>query len=207
MAGDDDGEVKPCWRARMRGHSGNSVLEAAFVVPLFLLLLFGVIEGGYGLHEKLSVTNMSLVGARSASGNGADLNADYLMLLSVNGGAGGVAASQVKSIAVYKASSPTAVVPTACKTASVAGVCNHYTGADLAKAATEFGCVGPPGPAIKIDSAWCPTGRKTALNGANGPPDYIGVYVEGDAPQPHRCAGHGPDVLRPTPSCASSRGP
>jgi Flp pilus assembly protein TadG len=153
-------------------------LEAAVVTPLFLLLLFGVIEGGYSLHEKLSVTNMSLVGARSASGNGADVQSDYQIMRSINRGSGGVATSQVTSIAVYKAASPTAVVPTACKTASVAGVCNHYTGTDLGKAATEFGCVGPPGPVTKIDSAWCPTGRKTALSGAGGPPDYIGVYVK-----------------------------
>ena len=152
-------------------------MEAAAVAPLFLLLLFGVIEGGYGLHEKLSVTNMSLVGARSASGNGADLLADYLILRAVNEGAGGVATSQVTSIAVYKAASPTALVPTACKTASVAGLCNHYSGTDLGQAVTEFGCTGPPGPVTKIDSAWCPTGRKTALNGVNGPPDYVGVYV------------------------------
>ena len=162
----------------MAGEAGNSLLESALVVPLFFLLLFGVIEGGYSLHEKLSVTNMSLVGARSGAGNGADLTADYQILRAVDGGAGGVARSQVTSLVVYKASVPTAVVPTACKTASVASVCNHYTGADLGKAVTEFGCTGPPGPVTKIDSFWCPGGRKTALSGVNGPPDYIGVYVK-----------------------------
>jgi hypothetical protein len=153
------------------------VLEAAFVTPLVLLLLFGVIEGGYGLHEKLSVDNMSLVGARSGSGNGSDVQADRLVLQAIGKGAGGVATSQITTIVVYKAAGPSSVVPTACKTASVAAVCNRYTGADLAKASTEFGCVGPPGPVTKIDSFWCPTVRKTALGGANGPPDYIGVYV------------------------------
>jgi hypothetical protein len=153
------------------------VLEAAFVTPLVFLLIFGVIEGGYGLHEKLSVDNMSLVGARSASGNGSDVQADRLVLLSIGKGAGGVASSQLTSIVVYKATGPGSVVPTACKTASVAAVCNHYTGADLAKAGTEFGCIGPPGPVTKIDSFWCPTVRKTALGGTNGPPDYVGVYV------------------------------
>jgi hypothetical protein len=144
------------------------VLEAAFVTPLVLLLLFGVIEGGYGLHEKLSVDNMSLVGARSGSGNGSDVQADRLVLQAIGKGAGGVATSQITTIVVYKAAGPSSVVPTAC---------TRYTGADLAKASTEFGCVGPPGPVTKIDSFWCPTVRKTALGGANGPPDYIGVYV------------------------------
>jgi hypothetical protein len=161
-----------------RSERGASLVEAAFVTTLFFLFLFGAIEGGYGLHERLSVANMALVGARSASGNGADVLADYLVLRSVKGGSGGVASTQVTTIVVYKATTPAATVPTACKTASVAGVCNRYTGADLAKASTEFGCVGPPGPVTKIDSFWCPTARKIALSGVNGPPDYIGVYVK-----------------------------
>ena len=144
---------------------------------MFFLLLFGVIEGGYGLHERLSVANMALVGARSASGSASDVLADHLLLAAIKAGSGGVSSSQVTTIVVYKATGPNQSVPVACKTASVAGSCNRYTGADLAKASTEFGCVGPPGPVSKIDHYWCPTVRKTALNGANGPPDYVGVYV------------------------------
>jgi hypothetical protein len=79
---------------------------------------------------------------------------------------------------VYRATTSSATVPTSCKTASVAGTCNHYVGADLGKDTTQFGCTGPPGPTTKIDSYWCPTTRKTALSGIHGPPDYIGVYVE-----------------------------
>jgi hypothetical protein len=165
------------WRGGRGGRErGNSVLEAALVTPLFLLLVFGAVEGGYGLHERLSVTNMALAGARSASGNGAELLSDYQVLTSVRQGSGGVAASQVSTIVVYKATGPDQVVPAGCKTASVASVCNRYTGADLGRASTDFGCVGP-GPVTKIDNAWCPTVRKIALSGVNGPPDYIGVYI------------------------------
>jgi hypothetical protein len=156
-----------------RSERGHTVVEAAFITPIFFLLLFGVIEGGFGLHERLSVANMAMVGARSASGNGAEVLSDYEVLGAIRGGAGGVGPSQVTTIVVYKTTGPGNVVPTACKTASVAGVCNHYTGADLAKASTFFGCGGSP----RIDSEWCPTSRKTALSGVNGPPDYIGVYV------------------------------
>ena len=48
-------------------------------------------------------------------------------------------------------------------------------------ASTQFGCVGPPGPTTKKDNYWCPTTRKSALQSTNGngPPDYVGVYVEG----------------------------
>jgi hypothetical protein len=87
---------------------------------------------------------------------------------------------------IYRASGPGDRVPTACKTASVANTtttrgCNFYTGADLASASSQFGCVGPPGPTTKKDASWCPTARKSALlsTNGNGPPDYVGVYVVG----------------------------
>ncbi len=156
------------------GERGHTVVEAAFVTPIFFLLLFGVIEGGYGLHERLSVANMALVGARSASGNGAEVLSDFRVLAAIRGGSGGVAPGQVSTIVVYKTTGPGYTVPPACKSASVAGVCNRYTGADLAKASSSFGCSGVP---VRIDLAWCPTSRKTALSGVNGPPDYIGVYI------------------------------
>ncbi|MEA2843782.1 MAG: hypothetical protein QOJ69_1453 [Actinomycetota bacterium] len=162
---------------RRRDQRGNALLEAALVTPVFLVLIFGVIEGGFGLHERLSVANMALVGARSATGNANDALADEYVLAAIRNGAGGVASSQIGTIVVYKASGPGDHVPTTCKTTSVAGICNRYTGADLAKDSTQFGCAGPPGPVTKIDSYWCPSTRKAALTGVNGPPDHIGVYV------------------------------
>ena len=59
-------------RGRCRDQRGNGLLEAAIVTPVFLVLIFGVIEGGFALHERLSVANMALVGARSATGNAND---------------------------------------------------------------------------------------------------------------------------------------
>ncbi|MGH9190056.1 MAG: TadE/TadG family type IV pilus assembly protein [Acidimicrobiales bacterium] len=153
------------------------MLEAAVVTPVFLVLLLGVIEGGLLFYERLSVANMSLAGARSASAQGTDILADLQVLRTIGSGASGPN-SQIRSVVVYRATSPTDRVPVGCKTASVLNSCNRYVAADLAKDTTQFGCVGPPGPTTKIDSYWCPNTRKTALSGAQGPPDYIGVYVE-----------------------------
>lgn len=146
-------------------------------------MILGVIEWGYAIHERLSVTNMSLGGARTGSGQGDESLADYYILRTVAKAAGAVSASEITSIVVYKATGPSGTVPTACKSSSVPGTCNHYAGADLANDATQFGCVGPPGPVTKIDGSWCATDRKTALSGNGGPPDYLGVYVE--ATHPH----------------------
>jgi hypothetical protein len=166
-------------QARRRGgERGSLLVEAAFVVPIFLALLIGAIEGGFIFYERLTVNNMSMSGARAASGMGSDVLADYHILHSVGTDQSGMAGGQISMIVVYKAVGSASVVPAGCRSASVANSCNRYVGADLTKDATQFGCTGPPGPTTKIDNAWCPTGRKTALGGANGPPDYVGVYVE-----------------------------
>jgi hypothetical protein len=165
-------------RGRARDERGIALLEAAIVTPLFFALVFAVIEGGFALHERLSVANMALAGARTATGQGSDVLADYYVLQAIRAGAGGVSTAQVTAIVVYRAASATAHVPAGCKAASLSGSCNRYVGSDLTKDSAQFGCVGPPGPTAKVDRFWCPTGRKTALAGVNGPPDYVGVYVE-----------------------------
>jgi hypothetical protein len=125
---------------------------------------------------------MSVVGARSGSGEANEVLADHAILRAVLGSYTAGSAANIELVVVYRATGPTDRVPTACKTESVTNTtsvrgCNRYVASDLARPSTDFGCVGPPGPTIKIDSYWCPTTRRTALQGPNGPPDYIGVYV------------------------------
>jgi TadE-like protein len=162
---------------------GAVLVEAALVTPLLFLLLFGVIEFGYAFYGKLTVNNMSVVGARAASGSANDVLADDQVLVSVAGANTGISTSDIQLVVVYRATGPSDRVPTGCLTASVTNTssvrgCNRYVSSDLARPSTDFGCVGPPGPALKVDRFWCPTDRKYALLGAPGPPDYIGVYVK-----------------------------
>lgn len=170
-------------RARGGTESGASLVEAAIVAPLFFALVFGVIEIAYAWFGRMTVEHMSVVGARSGSGEADEVLADYAILQSIANAAAGIGVDAVDVVVVYRATGPGDRVPAACKATSVydaPGVrgCNRYTGADLRRDPEDFGCVGPPGPVDKIDRYWCPTTRKTALQGANGPPDYIGVYVE-----------------------------
>ncbi|MDQ6910045.1 MAG: pilus assembly protein [Actinomycetota bacterium] len=153
-------------------------MEAAFVTPIFLLLLFAVIEGGVAFFGRLTIANMALAGARTASGQGNDTLGDYYVLQSVAAAGGSFSGTDLGLVVVYRATTQAAKVPTICKSASVAGSCNRFVAADLAKDRSQFGCTGPPGPASKVDSYWCPTSRKVALGGANSPPDYVGVYIE-----------------------------
>jgi TadE-like protein len=168
---------------RRHSERGSTLVEAAIVAPLVFLLIYGVMETGWAFFGKLTVNDMSVVGARSGSGEANDVLADYSVLQAVKNAATGIGTNAVTMVVVYRATGPNDRVPTACKTASVTNTtstrgCNRYTASNLSLASDQFGCVGPPGPALKIDRYWCPTTRKTALQGANGPPDYIGVYVE-----------------------------
>jgi Flp pilus assembly protein TadG len=172
-------------RSRIR-ERGAILVEAAIIAPIAIALVFGAMELGYAYYGKLTVEHMSIAGARAASGSANDYLSDYNMLQAIKDAKGGVGASSITKIVIYRATGPSDRVPTACKTAAVTNSsttrgCNFYTGADLALASSNFGCVGPPGPTTKKDNFWCPTGRKSALlsTNGNGPPDYVGVYVVG----------------------------
>jgi hypothetical protein len=165
---------------------GAVLVEAAIIAPIAIALVFGCMELGYAYFGKLTVEHMSIAGARAASGSANDYLADYNALSAVEDAKTSMGASSITKIVIYRASSPSDRVPTACKTGSVTNTtstrgCNFYTGADLSLASSQFGCVGPPGPTVKKDNSWCPTTRKSALlsTNGNGPPDYIGVYVVG----------------------------
>ncbi len=164
---------------------GAVLVEAALLTPIVLLLVFGTMEMGYAFYGKLTVNHMSVAGARAASGGANDVLSDYSMLQAVEDAATGYSASDISLVVVYRATTPDDRVPNACLTASVANTssvrgCNRYTGASLALASTQFGCIGPPGPTTKNDNFWCPTTRKSALlpDAGHGPPDYVGVYVK-----------------------------
>ncbi len=53
--------------APLRNRRGQALLEAAFVVPLMLLLLLGIIEFGRGFMIANVITNAARAGARTAS--------------------------------------------------------------------------------------------------------------------------------------------
>lgn len=175
--------ITPIWAIRERG---AVLVEAAILTPVVLALVFGTMEMGYAFYGKLTVSHMSIAGARAASGAANDVSSDHTMLQAVESAATGMANDDISLVVVYRATGPSDRVPPNCLTASVVNTsvvrgCNRYTAASLSLASDQFGCVGPPGPTVKVDASWCPTSRKSALlaDAGNGPPDYVGVYVKG----------------------------
>ena len=54
-------------RTRLDGQAGAAAVELAFVLPVLLLMLFGIIEFGRAFNTKLAVTHAAREGVRLAA--------------------------------------------------------------------------------------------------------------------------------------------
>jgi Flp pilus assembly protein TadG len=52
-------------KSRAKGQSGASAVEFAIILPILVLILFGIIEMGLALYDKAMITNASREGARA----------------------------------------------------------------------------------------------------------------------------------------------
>lgn len=52
---------------RLRGENGQALVELAFVIPLLLLFLFGIIDFGLALNEQNQDTNIANIAVREAA--------------------------------------------------------------------------------------------------------------------------------------------
>ena len=159
-----------------RRESGAVLVELVIVLPLLMLIVLGMVEMGLAWRDSTTVNQASRQGARVASNLGDDADADLEALLSVMAGLEGETGA-VEYVVIYDASG-TGTIPAACHAGSVAGSCNHYTGADLANLVTNpptntnlFQCGGP-------SVAWCPSARSTQLSTIG----HVGVFVRVDNP-------------------------
>lgn len=162
------------------------MVEAAFITPVLFFLLFSILEFGMAFRDYLAVANTTRDGARAASVFGNDSSADFEILQSIADASNVIKPQDIERIVIYKASGPNTPVPSACTTAAngIVNTCNVYTSGAMNLAETEFGCRADR----NLDRYWCPTattattpsqtGRKVAMSGANGPPDYVGVWIK-----------------------------
>lgn len=162
----------PGWRER-----GVTLIEATLVTPIFLMLIFGVIELGLAMNDNLALSHSTRAGSRVASASGNDLFADYGILRSVARESSAIPRNQVKLVVVYKAAGIGAPPSSTCQAGTaVAGECNVYTPTDFSRAKESFGCgSGEP------DASWCPQDRWVTLTSARQP-DYVGVWMKIEHP-------------------------
>lgn len=173
---------------RCRGEDGTAIVEAAIATPIIFLLLFGVLEFGNLFFSYETVTNGTTSIARTAAIMGSDASADYEIVQAAKRSLGGVNKNQIDRIVIWDATPRSGCTATYCQGAnSVAPCttggsnstirCNVYTPTTHwanTLTAADFGCT----TGAAYAAAWCPTSRKTAQQGASGPPDYLGIYIQ-----------------------------
>lgn len=160
------------------GERGATLVEAAILLPVFFLLVFGMLEFGFAFKEYLTLANGTRDGARTASTAGNQANADYLILQAVEEATSAANSGALQRVVIFKATGPEDSAPSTCRDGTPqtgADACNVYGPADFALTEAQFDCAGA---GTAPDSSWCPTTRKTAAVAPNGPPDYIGVWIE-----------------------------
>ena len=177
---------RPC-----TGEDGAFIVEAAFITPILLFMLFSMLEFGLVYRDYLMVSDTVSNGAKVGAIQGPRLtasgySADHSIVSSIRQNTANIPVEWIDRIVVFRsnapgAGGPLAQVPSACKTAasSVTG-CNIYDPVSAFIAvqngtAGYFQCSGT-GPAC----GWPPTSRK------NGPRivdiEYLGVYVKLNRP-------------------------
>ncbi len=158
---------------RMRGDDGVALVEAAIYMPVFLLVIFGILEFGLAFKSYLTVSNGARDGSRMASVMADRGDADFHILQDVSRATAAVEDSEIEHIVIWRPTSPSDNPPIGCmngSSSSGSNPCNVYTPADFARPVEDFGC-GVTSP----DRYWCPTDRNAALS---DPPDYVGVWIQ-----------------------------
>jgi TadE-like protein len=192
-------------RSAARSERGVAIVEAAFVIPIFLLLVFGLIEGGLYMNDYLGVSHSVRAGARASSAMGSVGNADLYTVVNVSRESAAIRDDQIDYIVVYKATGFGSAPSATCQAGTpVAGECNVFAPADIRKAVAQleeesaqaeaeeqgitrtldqskiwYGCLtSGPNAGQSPDRHWCPSTRADAqtANGGLGP-DYVGIYV------------------------------
>src|SRR3954470_3369822 len=104
---------------RGRGDRGAILAESALITPLFIFIIFGIIEFGAAYRDYLTVANAAAQGTRMAAIQGNAPTADWLTLQAIKKASTAFPASQIQRIVIFHATSgTTSTVPSACKTAS-----------------------------------------------------------------------------------------
>lgn len=156
-----------------RSERGAAIVEVVVVAPLLLALATGVAELGLIVRDAQTAVSATRAAARVVSSAGTTRLADYDALATAAGALRDVPTGDIEYIVIFEPTSDGSMPP-ACAIDSVAGTCNRYEAADLARTSTDFVSSTSCDPTAP-DVAWCPTSRQP---GAGGDPGWVGVQVQ-----------------------------
>jgi Flp pilus assembly protein TadG len=167
----DTRQVRPVWRRLRHSQRGQSLVEFALVIPIFLVMFIAILEFALVLNSVLAINfatrEASLIGAEA--GNASD--ADCVILAAVEHSVGAPSApNQITSVRIYQANRVGAVIPGRVNSYVRTGetVCNYPDGTVLR---VPYSPVGGPGyPEASRCNVLAGCGGSTTL-------DQIGVEV------------------------------
>jgi len=153
--------------------------EFVLLVPVFVLIMAGVLEFGMAWRDSMTVSNALRSGARVGSNAGRERSADYDIIKSIEAAMREIPdTARVQRVVIYKAdtanSAPSASCMAGTPSSSSTAPCNVYTGADLSRPASDFSGTTSCGSTAP-DRFWCPVNRQNqqALGA-----DYLGVWMQ-----------------------------
>ena len=176
----DPGSTRPARGSRRadRGERGAALTELVLIVPVFALIVCGVLEFGMAWRDSMTVSNALRSGARVGSNMGDDRYADYDILKAIEAAMREIPdTARVQRLVVYRAATSNSAPTASCMAgtpSSGTNPCNVYTGSDLARLKADFSGTTSCG-ASAPDRFWCPTSRQNqqALGA-----DYLGVWMQ-----------------------------
>jgi hypothetical protein len=162
---------------------GAVLVEAAFVTPIFFIMVFGLIEFSLAMNDNLALASTVRSGTRVASASGNDVYADYGIVKAIARDSAALPRNQIKMIIVYRASQFGAGPSADCLKGipqdplgdPAADACNVYYPSDFSEPKSKWGCL-----STNFDDNWCPKDRKISLTGTGT--EYVGVWIKIEHP-------------------------
>ena len=141
----------PTGRARCRGDRGAIIVEAAFVTPVFLVLMFGILEFGGAFRDYLTLNNAASSASRQASISANSIDADYQVIQAIKKQTAAMPPGEILNIVIFHPATPSSDPTASCMagnpssgTGAYVDACNTYTSAAFswASASVNWGCGG-----------------------------------------------------------------
>lgn len=155
---------------RKRDEKGVAIVEMAIVLPLLILLVFGIVEYGLLFKEKMTIASATASAARTGATMGTRDAADMAILDALEAGLfDQVDSSVLISVEIFKANEVTG--------AKIAGSVNTYTFSPLIPCNWSPCPSTTPGPPV-YGGPWVPASRDTTLEPSGGGLDVLGIEVD-----------------------------
>jgi Flp pilus assembly protein TadG len=147
-----------------RDERGAVLVEAAFVLPLLLFFLFGIIEFGGAYKDSLTVESATRTGARTASALPRDATMNSAVANAVATAVKALPASGPKELWIYKAQTDGTPAGTGNFTNCGASTCWKFTWNSSSQTWTAVN-----------GYTWDPLTQNACT--INGGPDSVGIYI------------------------------